>query len=444
MNLEMKISVERRVSELTEEERVHLLERRPTEEAQLQDAVRRILARVRKEGDAVLFEMAREFDGVDLEALEISPERWESARDGLDPEIRRALERSARNIRDFHEAQMPEEVVREVEAGVRVGRRAVPLSVVGVYAPGGRAAYPSSVLMGVVPARAAGVDEVVVCSPPGPSGEPPPEVLAACAIAGASRLFALGGAGAVGALSYGTESVPRVDAVVGPGNRWVTEAKRQVAGEVRIDSPAGPSEVLVVAAPGSDPGRVAGELVAQAEHDPDAPVAVVTWDPALLDRIRTELARQVAATPRREVVEMALRRCGALLLADDREEALEFAEAYAAEHLALFTDDPHRDLETQTNAGTVFLGEDSTVAFGDYMTGANHVLPTSGRARSFSGLSVMEFLRFFTWQEVTPSGAAALAADVNRLAEAEGLPAHAAAARARAGGKGQRDAERAR
>jgi histidinol dehydrogenase len=204
-----------------------------------------------------------------------------------------------------------------------------------------------------------------------------------------------------------------------------------VAGELRIDSPAGPSEVLVVAGPEADPGRVAGELVAQAEHDPDAAVAAVSWSESLLRRVREALERAVAATPRREIVEAALAERGALLLADDRAQALRFAEEYAAEHLALFTADPRSDLAGQTTPGTAFLGEPSAVAFGDYMTGANHVLPTSGRTRSFSGLSVLDFLRFFTWQELTPEGAAAMSADVVRLAEAEGLPAHAEAARAR-------------
>ncbi len=290
--------------------------------------------------------------------------------------------------------------------------------------------------MGVVPARAAGVEEVLVCSPPGATGEPPAGVLAACEIAGATRLFSLGGAGAIAAMCYGTSTVPRVDAVLGPGNRWVTEAKRQVAGDVRIDSPAGPSEVLVIADSSAPPARAAAELVAQAEHDPDAAVAVVSWIPEVLEAVRAELERQVAAAPRRQIVEAALASKGASLLADDRAQALDFAERYAAEHLALFTDDPHEDLKTQTSAGTVFLGDSSSVAFGDYLTGANHVLPTAGRARSFSGLSVLDFLRFYTWQEATPEGAAAMADDVQRLADSEGLPAHSAAARARAADPG--------
>lgn len=430
--MKLKLRMDGKVSELAPDERELLLQRRPADEGELRERVAALMDEVRREGDTALLRMARDFDGVELERLEVPRERWDEALAGLDPAVRSQLERAAHNLEAFHRAQLPSDVELETEPGVRLGRKAVPLRAVGVYAPGGRAAYPSSVLMGVVPARAAGVREIVVTSPPGPSGEPPAEVLAACAIGGATRLFALGGAGAVAALAYGAGSVPRVDAVVGPGNRWVTEAKRQVAGELRIDSPAGPSEVLVVAGPEADPERVAGELVAQAEHDPEAAVAVVSWDAGLLERIREALARQVEATPRRKVVEEALATLGALLLAEDRAEALRFAEDYAAEHLALFTDDPRGDMASQTTAGTVFLGSDSTVAFGDYMTGANHVLPTSGRSRSFSGLSTLEFLRFFTWQELTVEGAAAMAEGAARLADAEGLPGHAAAARARA------------
>ena len=426
-----ELAVDGTVGGLNESQRELLLERRPEDEGRLQDAVRELMAEVRRDGDRALFRMAHRFDGVKLEALEVPRSRWKDALDALDPEVRRQLERAARNIEAFHAAQIPADVETEVEAGVRLGRRGVPLPSVGVYAPGGRAAYPSSVLMGVIPARVAGVPRIVVASPPGPSGEPPAEVLAACAIGGATQLLAVGGAGAVAALAYGTESVLPVEGIVGPGNQWVTEAKRQVAGELRIDSPAGPSEVLVVAGPGADPVRVAQELVAQAEHAPEAAVAAVSWDPDTLAGIRAALAREVETTPRREIVETALASRSALLLATDRAEALAFAEEYAAEHLALFTDDPRRDLGTQTTAGTVFLGEASSVAFGDYMTGANHVLPTAGRSRSFSGLSVLHFLRFYTWQELSVEAAAAMAEGTGLLAEAEGLPAHAVAARAR-------------
>ena len=307
----------------------------------------------------------------------------------------------------------------------------MPLSVAGVYAPGGRAAYPTSVLMGVVPARAAGVGEVILCSPPGPSGYPPDQVLAASAIAGASRLFALGGAGAIGAMAFGTATVPRTQVVVGPGNRYVTEAKRQVAGEVIIDSPAGPSEVLVLADESADPRLCALELVCQAEHDPEAAVALVTDSAPLLDRVRGVLLKEASQTPRWEIVEKALHSNGALLLAGTWDEAVAFARDYAPEHLALFTKDPRRDLEEIPTAGTAFLGQAAAVAFGDYLTGANHVLPTGGMARAFSSLSTIHFLRMYTWQEITPMAAAAMSPAVERMAEAEGLPAHAEAVRAR-------------
>jgi len=424
----VRVAVEGRLADLTPEERRLLLERRPADEPELRETVRGILADVRDRGDAALRDMALRFDGWELESLEVPRNRWETALVELDPDVRTALERAARNIDAFHRAQMPADVELETEKGVRLGRRFVALSTVGVYAPGGRASYPSSVLMGVVPARTAGVSDVVVCSPPGPSGEPPKEVLAAAAIGDATRVFSVGGAGAVGAMAYGTGSIPRCDAVVGPGNRWVLEAKRQVAGEVVIDSPAGPSEVLVVADASAEPGFVAAELVAQAEHDPDAAVALVTAAPSVLDAVRSELVRRVAESPRGEVVRAALSSRGALLLADTPAEALAFAEAFAAEHLALYTSDPAADLAGVRTAGTVFLGASSSVAYGDYLTGANHVLPTAGTARSFSGLSAMNFMRSYTWQEVTKEGAERLAEDVARLALAEGLPAHAEAA----------------
>jgi len=431
-DMDLQLAFDGALSDMDGATRRRLVDRRPLDEDALRERVRELLNRVRRDGDQALLAMARDFDGVDLTSLEVPRERWVHALHTLPQGLRLALERAVRNIEAFHRAQIPADVEVETEPGVRLGRRSTPLPAVGVYAPGGRAAYPSSVLMGVVPARAAGVPEIVVCSPPGPSGEPPAEVMAACALAGATRLFVLGGAGAVGAMAYGTETVPRVEAIVGPGNQWVTEAKRQVAGELRIDSPAGPSEVLVVADGGADAERVALELIAQAEHDPEAAVVAVTWSPTLMEAVRDALRTQVARAPRREVVETALADRGALVLTADRAEAMAFTREYAAEHLALYTADPRTDLQEQTTAGTVFVGEAATVAFGDYLTGANHVLPTSARSRSFSGLSVLDFLRFFTWQELTEEGARSMAEDVGLLADAEGLPGHAAAARARA------------
>jgi len=427
----MRLSIDKPLARLTPRERSRLLDRRPSDEPELAHRVRLLLERVRREGDQALREMALEFDGVDLQALEVPRELWDSALRNLDPDLRKDLEEAAQNIDAFHRAQIPQDIQVTVRPGVTLGRRSVPLRVVGVYAPGGRAAYPSSVLMGVVPARAAGVQEVVVSSPPGPSGLPPDQVLAAAAIAGASRLFALGGAGAIGAMTFGTATVPRAQAVVGPGNRYVNEAKRQVAGEVVIDSPAGPSEVLVLADESADPRLCALELICQAEHDPDAAVALVTDSAGLLDRVRAVLLEETARTPRREIVEAALRANGALLLADTWDEAVALARDYAAEHLALYTRNPRSDLDNIPTSGTAFLGQAAAVAFGDYLTGANHVLPTGGLARSFSSLSTLHFLRMYTWQEITPAAAAAMSPAVERMAEAEGLPAHAEAARAR-------------
>ena len=420
-----------RLADLDDATLERLLDRAPRDDPGLAGSVAAMLADVRERGDSALLEMAERFDGVRLEALEVPRASWADAVASLDPQVRTALERASANIRRFHQAQVPTEVSLEVEPGVRITRAWTPLARVGVYAPGGRAAYPSSVLMGVVPAKAAGVPEVVVCSPPGPDGTPPKEVLAACAIGGADRLFSLGGAGAVAALAFGTESVPQVDAVVGPGNRWVTEAKRQVAGELVIDSPAGPSEVLVLADDQADARLAALEMMAQAEHDPDACCVLVTTSQTVASAVEEALVAELATAPRAEICRQAFATSGAILLADDVDEAIDFANRYAAEHLSVMTDDALTDARRVSTAGTAFVGPAASVAFGDYLTGANHVLPTAGRARSFSGLSTLNYLRSYTIQEIDPQGAAAMADDVATLAGAEGLPAHAAAAAAR-------------
>jgi histidinol dehydrogenase len=330
-----------------------------------------------------------------------------------------------------HRAFLPIAQETQSEPGVIVGRRPDPLGRVGVYAPGGRAAYPSSVLMGTVPARVAGVGEVIVCSPPSrETGQPSEVVLAAAALAGADRVFALGGAGAIAALAYGTETVPRVDRIVGPGNAYVAEAKIQVSSAVAIDSPAGPSELLVLCDDSADPALVARELLAQAEHDPLAAVVAVTTSEECAHAIVRQLALQIATQPRAEIIATALAAQGAVLWSDSMNASIAFANAYAPEHLLLIVTDADRALAQLRNAGTVFVGASASVAFGDYMTGANHVLPTGGLARSYSGLSTLDFVRWTTYQRVTPAAAARLAADVGMFADAEGLPGHATAARA--------------
>jgi histidinol dehydrogenase len=398
--------------------------------------VTRLLARVRAEGDGALRAFAAEFDGVTLEALEVPRAECRDALAALAPELRAALEHAAANIARAHRAFLPQAVEIEVEPGVRVGRRPEPLARVGVYAPGGRAAYPSSVLMACVPARVAGVREIVLCSPPErATGRPSAIVLAAAELAGATRVFALGGAGAIGAMAFGTASVPRVDRIVGPGNAWVAEAKRQVNGVVGIDSPAGPSELLVVADAAADPRDVARELIAQAEHDPDALSLAVVVGEAAARRVADALLAAAAGCDRREIVAASLAARGGVLWAATLEGALAFASDFAPEHLLLDVEDPAAALAAVRDAGAVFLGASSSVAFGDYVSGGNHVLPTAGFARTASGLSTLDFVRWTQWQRVTPEGAARLADDCAALARAEGLPGHAAAARG-AGGAG--------
>lgn len=394
--------------------------------------VKRIIDDVALRGDEALLELARRLDGVELAKLEVPRSTQVGALRELSPPLRAALERAARNIWSFNSATKPRAVEVEVEPGVRLSQQWGPLDSVGVYAPGGRAAYASSVLMGVVPAKVAGVAQVVVCSPPGPSGLPSKEVMAASALAGANRLFALGGAGAIAAMACGTASVPRVAAIVGPGNAWVTEAKRQVQGDVRIDSLAGPSEVLVIADADADPRLAALELAAQAEHDPEAASLLVTTSRKLAAAVERELSAVVAEAPRREIIAASLAERGGILTAADMAEALDFASSYAPEHLVVIAEEAEAALETGTStAGSIFLGPHSSVAFGDYLSGANHVLPTGGRAKAESGLSTHDFMRSWTVQTLSRPGAAGMAADTALLAEAEGLPAHAEAARAR-------------
>jgi histidinol dehydrogenase len=389
-----------------------------------------ILDRVARDGDAALRALAQELDSVTLASLEVPRARWRVALAALDPPLRSALERAAANLAAVHRAFRP--VASEVspEPGVRVGRRPDPLGRVGVYAPGGRAAYPSSLLMAVVPARVAGVAEIVVCSPPGRDGLPAPAVLAAAELAQADRLFALGGAGAIAAMAFGTQTVPPVDRIVGPGNAWVAEAKAQVAGRVSIDCPAGPSEILIVADGSADADAVARELVAQAEHDPRACAVAVAIGEATARRIAEATARALERPATGGVAASALAKAGAVLWTDSLDQALNFTSAYAPEHLMLAVAEPDAALARVRNAGSVFIGPTSSVVFGDYMTGANHVLPTGGLARSYSGLSPLDFVRWTTWQSVSAEAAASLAEPVAVLAAAEGLPAHAAAARA--------------
>ena len=419
------------IDALTAADRQTLFDRSTSADARIREQTAAIVARVQRDGDTALRAMAAEFDGTTLGALEIPRAEWERARDAMPLVLRCALERTVQNVRTAHTAFLPRAVEVETEPGIVVGRRPDALQRVGVYAPGGRAAYPSSLIMGVVPAKVAGVREVIVCSPASSTGRPSDVVLGAAALAGADRLFAIGGAGAIAAMAYGTASVPRVDRIVGPGNAWVAEAKLQCAGAVAIDSPAGPSELLVIADDSANPHIVAREMLAQAEHDPRAAVVCVAVGADVASLVRSAIDVLLPSAARRDIITVAFAFAGAVLHADSLDAAVDFANSWAAEHLLLALAPELLDatLAAVRNAGTVFIGDTASVAFGDYMTGANHVLPTGGLARCYSGLSTLDFIRWTSWQRVTRQAAASLAADVGRVAESEGLPSHAAAAR---------------
>ena len=408
--------------------RIALCDRSTSADVEVRERTAAIIGRVRARGDDALRELASELDGVALADLAVPRVLRIRALATLDTSVRQALEHAAANIREVHRAFLPRTSEIEVEPGVVVGRRADPLDSVGVYAPGGRAAYPSSVLMGVIPAKVAGVPRVVLCSPPLREGLPSQVVLAAGELAGVDEVYAVGGAGAISAMAYGTRSIAAVRRIVGPGNAYVAEAKLQVSGVTGIDSPAGPSELLVIADDSCAPAAIARELLAQAEHDPRAAVVVVALDERVANDIERSICAMLASEPRSAIIVEALATRGAVLWEPSLESATAFANEYAPEHLLLAVRDADDALVGVRNAGTVFLGSTSSVAFGDYMTGANHVLPTGGLARSYSGLSTLDFVRWTTYQRVTRVGAASLASDVATLARAEGLPAHAAAA----------------
>ena len=416
------------LSALSPDDRTALLRRTSATSTIVREQTEEIIGRVRRDGDRALREMAVTFDRVSLDTIEVPISIRRRALAEIDPALRSALERAARNIELFHSAAPPRTVEIETEPGVTVGRRPDPLRRVGIYSPGGRAAYASSVLMAGIPAQVAGVSEIVLCSPPRENGYPAPVVLAACEIAGVDRVFAIGGAGAIAAMAYGTESVPRVDRIVGPGNAYVAQAKLQVSRDVGIDSPAGPSELLVICDADADVEIVAREVIAQAEHDVNACVVVVTVGDDAASAITDAIERSLPRVSRADVVRAALKQNGAVLCADSVAEAVEFAAEFAPEHLLLALDDAERVLPDIRNAGCVFVGEQSSVVFGDYITGGNHVLPTGGLARSYSGLGPLDFVRWTSYQKLTRAAARSLADDTAVLAAAEGLPAHAAAA----------------
>ena len=420
----------RAVADLSPDERAAFFERDAGVEAVRED-VRGIVDRVRTEGDVAVREFSEEFDDVTVGNIDITDEaeRAHEALDEAGDPILKAIRAAAENIRTFHERQVPEDW-RDDFGGRELGRRFRPLSRVGVYVPGGAAAYPSSALMGVIPAKVAGVEHVSVATPP--ADELNQATLAAIHEAGADAVYQVGGAQAVSALAYGTETVTSTEKVVGPGNKWVTAAKAEVRGDVEIDFLAGPSEVLVLADETADPEFVAAELLAQAEHDPNASVVAVTADADLADAVAEAVEAGADERERSETIRAALDNdASGVLHARSMSEAVLFTEEYAAEHLSIIADDDEALLDRITNAGSVFLGPYSPVAAGDYAAGTNHVLPTNGGAKRYGGLSVDTFLRSSTVQRLDREALGDVSDTVTTLAEAEGLEAHAESVRTR-------------
>jgi len=396
-----------------------------------EEAVAQIVADVRRGGDAALYEYTRRIDGVTLDRLAADAAGIKAAYQAIPPDLRDALHLAAKRIRAFHEREPRGSWLEWDEEGGALGQMIRPLRRVGVYVPGGRAAYPSSLLMAVIPAQVAGVEEIVITTPPGPEGSGSPVVLAAAHVVGLERVFLLGGAQAVAALAYGTESVPRVDKVVGAGGLFVTLAKKLVYGDVGIDGLYGPTETLLIADESANPALAAADLLAQAEHDPLATALLITTSPRLAEAARAEVERQLPALERAEIITEALRRQGAIILVGDLDEALDLANEYAPEHLCLLVADAWSLLGRVRNAGGVFVGEQTSEALGDYVVGPSHVMPTGGTARFGSPLHVRDFLKVTSVFALGETVARRLGPAAQAIARAEGLTAHAAAIGAR-------------
>jgi len=408
----------------------HILARHEPQE-ELSQAVADIIASVRRKGDSALLRYARQFDGAAPQRLEVPPEELERALEELDPELRAILEQAADNIRSFHSRQVRNSFLITEREGVVLGQKVTPLDRVGLYIPGGTAAYPSTVLMNAIPAQIAGVGEIIMVSPPSRSGDIAPVILAAAKIAGVGRVFRVGGAQAVAALAFGTQSVPRVDKIVGPGNAYVAQAKRQVFGQVAIDMIAGPSEILVIADENSDPVQLSADLLSQAEHDQNASAVLITDSLPLAQAVRLELERQLSALPRQDIARASIDGNGKIIVTENLLQAIDIANTLAPEHLELCVDNPFDYLDKIRHAGSIFLGRSCPEALGDYLAGPNHTLPTGGTARFSSPLSVDDFIKKSQFTYYTPAALDRVAEKIARLAREEGLEGHARSALSR-------------
>ena len=401
------------------------------EQRQARDRVDAILSAVRERGDAAIKEFTERFDGFRPDTIAVPLKELETASATLPVNLRDALDLAHRRITDFHQRQRPADLSVIGPHGEQIGRRWRPVERAGLYIPGGRAAYPSTVLMNAVPARVAGVSEMVICSPPGRDGTIRPVVLAAAHLAGVKTVFRIGGAQAIAAMAYGSESVPAVDVISGPGNLYVTLAKQAVYGQVGIDSLAGPSEVLVIADQSARPDQVAADLLAQAEHDPLASAVLITTSPALAERIDEELVQQLENHPRRDICEASLRDWGLVVVCEDLETCARLSDSFAPEHLELLVERPEPLADRIKHAGAIFLGPWSPEAVGDYLAGPNHTLPTCRSARFSGALSVETFMRHTSMIAFNRSALEATGSAIQELAGSEGLHSHAESVRRR-------------
>lgn len=407
-----------------------LTERNTPDDFEIEQSVAEIVATVQRDGDAALRNYAREFDGAELGAIALSEEERKAAAEKVAPEVKQAIAVAARNIATFHAAELPHKVSVATQPGVNCLQRAVPIDSVGLYIPGGRAPLFSTVLMLGLPAKIAGCRHTVLCSPAGAEGEIAPEIVYAASVCGIDEVYRIGGAQAIAAMAFGTESVKKVDKIFGPGNRYVMKAKQLVSRHIAIDMPAGPSEVLVMADQSAEPAFVAADMLSQAEHGPDSQAMLVCQSEEIAHEVMQEVKRQKALLARADSVEKSLSR-SRIIVFSSREDMTDFANAYAPEHLIISMDRPWQVADKITAAGSVFIGNFSPESAGDYASGTNHTLPTGGWARSMSGVNIDSFMRKITYQELTPKGLCELAPTITAMAHAEGLGAHAAAVKVR-------------
>ena len=397
-------------------------------ETDVSDIVSDIIDDVRRNGDSALFKYSEKFDKVKLDSLEVTREEIDEALEKTEERFIEILKKAAANIRKFHEKQMRSSFIINDERGIITGQKIIPLDRAGLYVPGGTAAYPSTVLMDTIPAKIAGCKELVMVTPPGADGKVNPAILAAASTAGADRIFKVGGAQAIAALAYGTQSIPKVDKIVGPGNAFVAEAKKQVFGKVAIDMIAGPSEILIVADSGNNPGHLAADLLSQAEHDKNASAVLVTTDKKLAEDVQNEIEVQISLLERGEIARASIDNNGKIIVCKDIESAIDIANEIAPEHLELCIDNPFDYLSRVRHAGSIFMGKNCPEALGDYYAGPNHTLPTSGTAKFSSPLSVDDFIKKTQYTYYTKEALKNAADDVEYFAKKEGLTAHARSA----------------